>query len=199
MKSKRMQQLKQATVLTLLLFATTAAITGIIGLIPSEEAVAASTGVETEVEGWAEEVFSVIPTEEHVSVFAEFQAPLTGTVSSGYGYRNDPFTGVTRYHKGVDVAVSEGTEVRAAASGTVTASEYSGIGGHYIVLSHGNGTESYYGHLQTRTVSVGDRVEQGEIIGLSGKTGRVTGPHLHFQLSYNNRTVDPERYVDLTA
>jgi murein DD-endopeptidase MepM/ murein hydrolase activator NlpD len=98
----------------------------------------------------------------------------------------------------VDIAVPAGTEVRAAAGGTVTASTYGSVGGNYVIITHENGTQSYYGHLQTRTVSKGDSVERGQIIGLSGATGKVTGAHLHFQLTYNDRTVDPQKYVDLT-
>lgn len=196
MTRNRILQLKQATTLTLILFSVTAAISGIVGLIPSATATE-NDAERTEDPAPAIKTFSFLPQEETVTVFSEFQAPLTGTVSSAYGYRRDPFSGQIRYHKGVDIAVPEGTEVYAAASGIVTESTYNAIGGNYVVLQHDNETESYYGHLQTRTVAVGDTVEQGEIIGLSGKTGKVTGAHLHFQLSYNDRTVDPQRYVDL--
>lgn len=198
MKTKRMQQLKSATVFTLLLFSATVAVTGMVGLIPAAEAAEEPT-VKTEEPVTAEEVFAILPEEETVTVFSGFEAPLTGTVSSPYGYRSDPFSGVTSYHKGVDVAVPEGTEVKATERGTVTSSAYNSIGGNYIVIDHGNGTTSYYGHLQTRTVSVGDTVEKGEIIGLSGETGKVTGPHLHFQLTYQERTVDPQKYIDLES
>ncbi len=198
MKEKRMRQLTRITVFTLLLFGMTVAVTGIVGLIPEAPA-EEEPAVKTEESFAAQEVFSVLPEEETVTVFTEFEAPLKGTVSSAYGYRKDPFSGDTGYHKGVDVAVPKGTEVKAAQGGLVSASAYNGIGGNYIVIDHGNGTSSYYGHLQTRTVSVGDTVEQGEIIGLSGDTGRVTGPHLHFQLTYNERTVDPQKYIDLAS
>lgn len=197
MRTKRIEQLKQSLIITLLLFAVTMAGSGIVGLIPKTDETEAPT-VITEEPAFAEEVFAILPQQETVTVFSGFQAPLTGTVSSAYGYRSDPFSGEIRYHKGVDVAVSEGTEVCAASGGRVKESSYNSIGGHYVVLDHGNGIESYYGHLQIRTVSRGDTVEQGEIIGLSGKTGKVTGAHLHFQLTYNERTVDPEKYLDLT-
>lgn len=197
MRKKQKESLKQITTVTLVLFAVTAAVSGIVGLIPQEQSTQAA--VITEEPAFAEEVFSVLPQEKTVTVFDGFQAPLTGKVSSPYGYRSDPFSGALKYHKGVDVAVAEGTEVRAVAKGTVTASAYNGIGGNYVVIDHGDGRESYYGHLQTRTVAKGDVVELGEIIGLSGKTGKVTGAHLHFQLSYGQRTVDPEKYLDLLS
>ena len=194
---KRNRYLKQSALLTLLLFGATAAISGIVGLIPNKDTT--SPTVVTQEPAYTQQVFAVLPQEETVTVFQRFQAPLTGTVSSPYGYRSDPFSKKISYHKGVDVAIPEGTEVRAAAKGTVTESSYNSIGGHYVVLNHGNGIESYYGHLQTRIVSVGDTVEAGEVVGLSGNTGKTTGAHLHFQLSYHQRTVDPEKYIDLTS
>ena len=193
----RSRYFKQSAFITLLFFGATAAISGIVGLIPNKDTT--SPTVITQEPAEAEQVFAILPKEETVTVFYGFQAPLTGTVSSPYGYRNDPFSKKISYHKGVDVAIPEGTEVRATSKGTVAESSYNSIGGHYIVLNHGNGIESYYGHLQTRIVSVGDTVEAGEVIGLSGNTGKTTGAHLHFQLSYNQRTVDPEKYIDLTS
>ncbi len=197
MRTKGIEQLKQSAIITLLLFAGTIAGFGIVGLIPKANDSEVPT-VKTEEPAFAEEVLAILPQEETVTVFSGFQAPLIGTISSSYGYRSDPFSEDIRYHKGVDVAVSEGTEVFATAKGTVKESSYNRIGGNYVVLDHGNGIESYYGHLQTRTVSVGDTVDQGQVIGLSGRTGKVTGAHLHFQLIYNQRTVDPEKYIDLT-
>ena len=184
----------------LLLTAGMLAILGMTGLVNSEKAAeltAEAPAFESDAP-LSEEVFSVLPEEVASSVFSEFQAPLTGRISSRYGYRSDPFTGETKHHRGVDIAVPAGTEVRAAAGGTVTASTYGSVGGNYVIITHENGTQSYYGHLQTRTVSKGDSVERGQIIGLSGATGKVTGAHLHFQLTYNDRTVDPQKYVDLT-
>ncbi len=194
---KRSRYFKQSALLSLILFGVTAAISGIIGLIPQSDPT--DPAVVTQEPAQAEQVFAILPQEETVTVFHGFHAPLTGTVSSPYGYRSDPFSKKISYHKGVDVATPEGTEVRATAKGIVTKSSYNSIGGHYIVLNHGNDIESYYGHLQTRIVSVGDTVEAGDIIGLSGNTGKTTGAHLHFQLSYHQRTVDPEKYIDLTS
>lgn len=198
MKRKQERQLKQSLILTLLLFAATAAVTGITGLMPKGD-ISESVEHKTEEPIYEEEVFAVLPEQTTVTVFSDFLSPLTGSISSKYGYRKDPFSGQTKYHKGVDIAVPSGTEVKAAQEGVVTASGYNSVGGNYIVVDHGNDVESYYGHLQTRTVSVGDSVERGQVIGLSGKTGKVTGPHLHFQLIYHNRTVDPERYLDLAS
>ncbi len=197
MNRERKQKLRQATIFTFLLFGALTAMAGIFMLVPAE-APAITDAPKTDIPASAE-VFSPINQPEDTTVFAGFLPPLTGRISSEYGYREDPFTGEVRYHKGVDVAVEEGTQVVASAGGTVSASAYDGIGGNFIVIDHGNGTESYYGHLRTRTVAKGDRVERGQGIGLSGSTGKTTGPHLHFQLSYRNRTVDPLVYLELEA
>lgn len=197
MKTIQTKQRKQAFIMTMLLFAAMMAVTGIVGLIPREPVEKEFTAGIEDPTG-SEEVFFVLPEEISSTVFAEYEVPLQGVITSPYGYRTDPFSGKTSYHKGIDVAVPSGTEVRAVNEGTVTASAYNSIGGNYVILTHKNGAESYYGHLQTRTVAKGDTVHQGDIVGLSGETGRVTGPHLHFQLSYNGRTVDPGKYLDLT-
>lgn len=198
MRNSKIDAMKQGVVITLLLFAVSLAATGITGLIPKGD-IKPDNPKKTEEIVLSEEVFSVLPTEEAVTVFSGFSEPLTGRVSSAYGYRKDPFSGQIKYHKGVDVSVREGTDVKAVSDGTVTASKYDSVGGNYVIVDHGNGVESYYGHLQTRTVAVGDSVVQGQIIGLSGKTGKVTGAHLHFQLTYRERTVDPQQYLDLES
>ena len=191
MNQTKLKSIRNATVYVLILFAACTAAIGSIKQIPKEEPTASAE------EPNATEVFYEAPQESTESIFLTFQAPLTGRITSDYGYRTDPFTGKESYHNGIDIAAEEGTEVKAAQEGTVTASAYDNEGGHYVILSHKNGSESYYGHLQTRTVSRGDTVEQGDIIGLSGKTGKVTGPHLHFQLTYRGRTVDPARHISL--
>ncbi len=196
MEKLGVKQWKTGGIFTLLLFAATLACAGCVALIPTEEE--AVPTVSEEVAVGEVEVFSVLPHPTSVTVFRGFVCPVTGQISSAYGYRNDPFTGETKYHKGVDVAVPEGTAVKAAFSGTVTEASFNNIGGNYIVIDHGNGISGYYGHLQVCTVSKGDKVATGDVIGKSGKTGKVTGAHLHFQLSYKGRTVNPETYLDFS-
>ncbi len=196
MKKLGLKQWKTGVIFTLLLFGATLASAGCVALIPAKEK--APPTVSEEVAAESVTVFSVLPHPTSVTVFRGFMCPVTGRISSAYGYREDPFTGETKYHKGVDVAVPEGTAVKATFSGVVTEASYNSIGGNYIVIDHGNGVQAYYGHLQVRTVSKGDRVGTGDVIGKSGKTGKITGAHLHFQLSYNGRTVDPETYLDFS-
>ena len=129
------------------------------------------------------------------SVFVGYTAPVCGIITSGFGERTDPFSRQTSFHRGIDIAVAEGSEVSAAATGIVKESAFHSVGGNYIILDHGDGQESYYGHLQTRFVSKGDEVQHGQIIGRSGATGMVTGPHLHFQMIYCGTPVNPLDYI----
>lgn len=116
-------------------------------------------------------------------------------LTSNFGYRTDPINGRSAYHAGIDIAGKPGDPVYAAGSGTVTTAEHGGARGLYIVVKHTNGLETWYMHLDSIDVKVGDQVEQGEAIGKLGNTGRSTGPHLHFQVVKNNQTVNPLPYV----
>jgi len=112
-------------------------------------------------------------------------------VSSDYGERVDPVTGKTRFHNGVDLAVPVGTSVHAPRDGAVSAATEDGISGRYIVLDHGHGVLTSYCHLSEHQVAAGDEVALADPIGLSGNTGRSTGPHLHYVVRVGGRTVDP--------
>lgn len=117
-------------------------------------------------------------------------------VTSEFGYRRDPFTGETRGHSGMDLAVPTGTPVRAALPGTVTVSQYNAGGyGYYVMIDHGNGLSTLYGHNSRLLAQVGQTVEAGDIIALSGSTGRSTGPHLHFEVRVNGKQTDPRAYL----
>ena len=121
-----------------------------------------------------------------------FLYPTTGRLSSPYGYRIDPFTGVRRMHYGIDIANRTGTNVRSTMSGTVVVIADQPLGyGKYIVIRHDRGFQSLYGHLDTILVRKGQRVSQGQKIGRMGNSGRSTGTHLHFSLYKNNAPVNP--------
>ena len=117
-------------------------------------------------------------------------------VTSEFGYRSDPFTGQTKGHTGIDIAVPTGTSVRAALPGVVTKATYNAGGyGYYVMIDHGNGMVTLYAHNSKLMVSVGDTVEAGDTVSLSGSTGRATGPHLHFEVRVNGQRVNPRSYL----
>jgi len=122
--------------------------------------------------------------------------PITqGWLSSRYGMRTDPFSGKQDFHAGIDFAGKGGSDVVATASGIVTwAGARSGYG-NLVEINHGNGYTTRYGHNREIVVKTGDAVKKGQIIGAMGSTGRSTGPHVHFEVLRNGRTVNPAKYI----
>ena len=116
----------------------------------------------------------------------QWPLPVAGTITSPQGYRTDPITGETSYHSGTDIAVPEGTPILAAADGTVTVANaldsWGGSYGYYVKLDHGDGLTTLYAHCSSICVTAGQQVKAGEVIAYVGQTGRVTGPHLHFEV-----------------
>lgn len=122
--------------------------------------------------------------------------PVTGArISSPYGYRIHPITGVKKLHTGTDFAVSQGTDVHAADSGNVIVAEWWNGYGNCVIIDHGNNIWTLYGHLSKINVQKGDNVKRGEVIAESGNTGASTGPHLHFEVRVNGTPVDPMPYL----
>jgi len=121
--------------------------------------------------------------------------PTNGYVTSGYGNRISPFTGRGQFHSGLDIAADFGTTVVAPARGRVVFSGMKGPLGRMVELDHGYGLRTHYGHLSTALVKQGQTVERGVPIGSVGSTGRSTGPHLHYGVEVNGRTVDPTNYI----
>lgn len=122
-----------------------------------------------------------------------FLLPLEETiVTSPYGIRKDPFSGEKQMHYGIDYRAKTGTPVYAAQYGTVTEAGYHGNYGKLVVIKHKDNYKTYYGHLESYEVSEGDFVQTGDIIAKSGNTGRSTGPHLHFEIRYDNTPINPE-------
>lgn len=126
-----------------------------------------------------------------VSLGISLIRPVSGTVTSRYGSR----WGST--HKGIDIGAPKGTPVKAAAGGTVTVSSYGYNGGYgnYVIISHGNGVQTVYGHCTSLNVSVGQKVSQGEQIATVGSTGRSTGNHLHLEIRVNGVAQNPQNYL----
>ena len=120
-------------------------------------------------------------------------------LSSSFGYRKDPFTGRTKRHTGVDFALKPGNPVYATGEGVVESVnfEFSGYG-NSVLIDHGFGYKTRYAHLKSIGVVEGMKVKRGECIGISGNSGRSSGPHLHYEVLYKDRHVNPANYYDLT-
>lgn len=120
-----------------------------------------------------------------------FIYPIKGRLTSHFGYRADPFTGVRTFHTGIDLAAPIGTPVKAVLDGRIATTGYSTVFGNYIIITHDAGFQTLYGHLSAIGVTRGQWVSQGGIIGKVGNTGYSTGSHLHLSLYKNGKMVDP--------
>jgi murein DD-endopeptidase MepM/ murein hydrolase activator NlpD len=122
-----------------------------------------------------------------------------GAYTSNFGWRLDPFNGQRAFHDGVDFEARPGTPILAAAAGVVVASEYHSQYGNMIEVDHGNGLVTRYAHCSKRLARVGDVVLKGATIGEVGGTGRVTGPHLHFEVRHHGVPQNPARFLRLSG
>jgi murein DD-endopeptidase MepM/ murein hydrolase activator NlpD len=122
-------------------------------------------------------------------------------IASGYGYRIHPIYGIPKMHNGLDFTATQGTPIYATGDGTVREAEFGSGFGNNIIINHGYGYETLYGHLVRMKVRAGQRVKRGEVIGWVGSTGASTGPHCHYEVHINGRPVDPVYffYNDLNA
>ena len=122
-----------------------------------------------------------------------FLWPVRGAISSDYGYRF--IFGETNFHRGIDIPAPAGTAINAAADGVVTFAGERGTYGNLVILTHANGFQTYYAHCSQLLVSVGDTITQGQPVAAVGSTGRSTGPHVHFEVRYQNDPIDPLLYL----
>lgn len=123
--------------------------------------------------------------------------PVDGRlIRSSYGQRMDPFSGEGSFHKGVDISAPSGTGVRVTADGIVVHAAFDSSGyGRLVVVDHGNGMQTYYAHLSKFRVHTGDEVRRGDIVGMVGSSGRVTAPHLHYEVRVAGAPVNPYFYL----
>ena len=121
--------------------------------------------------------------------------PVHGWVTSGFGFRTNPFTGLTQMHEGLDISNREGTPVIAPADGIVSATGKDFSYGNVVVISHGFGITSRFNHLSKILVGAGQKVRRGDKIAEVGTTGKSTGPHLHYEVRVNGIPVNPSRYI----
>lgn len=125
--------------------------------------------------------------------------PVEGQVTGSFGERIDPFNGEGAFHTGIDIAAMVGQSVVAPADGTVQFADFLGGYGRAIILEHGHGIATRYGHLSAFAVAPGQQVHRGEVIGYVGLSGRSTGPHLHYEVRINDTPVNPYKYLRITV
>ncbi|HYA02293.1 MAG TPA: M23 family metallopeptidase [Syntrophobacteria bacterium] len=119
----------------------------------------------------------------------------TYSFSSGFGWRQNPFTGKREFHSGLDISDSEGTPIIAPANGVVLETGASKLMGMYLRLDHGRGCTTSYAHLARFNVKPGDKVKRGQVLGLLGNTGKSSGPHVHYRIDVNHKMVNPRPYI----
>lgn len=124
-----------------------------------------------------------------------FVWPCSGPITSYYGWRVHPIFGTRKYHSGMDIAVDYGTPIHAAATGVVVYSGWMGGYGYAIMIDHGGGLVTIYGHNSSLTVSEGQRVSQGQLVAYAGSTGYSTGPHCHFEVRLHGEVTEPLNYL----
>jgi len=121
--------------------------------------------------------------------------PSEGNVSSPFGNRESPFTGIRTFHSGVDITASPGTPIRATADGVVSHSGWTQYSGYVVAIEHGCGFSTIYAHNKKNAVKVGQRVKRGHIIGYMGSSGKSTGPHVHYEVWEKGKSVNPHKFL----
>jgi len=122
--------------------------------------------------------------------------PVTGELTDGFGGRRNPFGGYSsEFHAGQDIATLTGTPVAASANGTVIFAGCQNGYGQIVIIDHGDGLTTRYGHLSKIEATVGQSISRGDVLGRVGSTGRSTGPHLHYEVRINDKPVDPMQYL----
>lgn len=124
-------------------------------------------------------------------------APVRGVITSRFGGRLDPINGEPAFHSGVDIRNDSGTKIVAPADGVVVANGYDNGHGNFLTINHGNRFQTSYLHLQKDFVKPGDTVARGQLIGLVGNSGRSTGSHLHYEVKYRDKLIDPVKFIQV--
>ena len=124
--------------------------------------------------------------------------PVEGQITASFGERIDPFNGEGAFHAGVDISAPVGSSIIAPADGTVVFADFLGGYGRAVVLDHGHGITTRYGHLASFAVAAGQFIHRGDTIGHVGLSGRSTGPHLHYEVRINDTPVNPHKYLRMT-
>jgi murein DD-endopeptidase MepM/ murein hydrolase activator NlpD len=150
--------------------------------------------MEKQLESKEKEVTKKLEALKYGTAPGKVAFPAKGILTSGFGVRVSPITGVERMHCGIDIGASAGSPVIAAASGEILQASYMGGYGYAVLIYHGGGLATFYAHMSGFAVETGQNVKQGQIIGYVGSTGYTTGPHLHFEVRVNGAPVNPYKY-----
>ncbi|MBU8849200.1 MAG: peptidoglycan DD-metalloendopeptidase family protein [Desulfobacterales bacterium] len=121
--------------------------------------------------------------------------PVDGWISSRFGYRKSPFTGKKEFHSGLDISNKSGKKILATADGRISYAARKMYFGNLVMIDHGHGRVTKYGHLKKLLVKRGQQVKRGDVIGLLGNTGKSTGPHVHYEVRINGTPVNPLKYI----
>jgi murein DD-endopeptidase MepM/ murein hydrolase activator NlpD len=140
-------------------------------------------------------LFDYLQNQRNVLACTPAIRPTDGWVTSRFGYRESPFTGLREFHKGLDIANRQGTSIRATADGVVAYSARKGLLGNVLIIDHGHGFVTRFGHIHKSLKKPGQTVKRGEVIAEMGNTGRSTGPHVHYEVLLNGVPVNPEKYI----
>ncbi len=141
------------------------------------------------------ELEKVLQTKQEILAHTPSIWPSQGWVTSEFGFRTNPFTGLTQMHEGIDISNRVGTMVIAPANGFVSDVGNDWVHGKFLVISHGFGMTTRYSHLNKVLVKTGQKVKRGDRIAEMGMTGKTTGPHLHYEVRLNGIPVNPMRYI----
>ena len=142
-----------------------------------------------------ESLFKYLKDQQNLLASTPAVRPTSGWTTSRFGYRTSPFTGRREFHKGYDIANRLGTPISATADGVVSYTGPKGTLGKMVVIDHGHGMVTRFGHCHKILVKRGDAVKRGDTIALMGNTGRSTGPHVHYEVHLNGLPVNPEKYI----
>lgn len=164
-------------------------------IAPQREAVTRIEIARTSAEPDATTIAGPVPRRLETSTLLPTDITAAASVSSGFGWRQDPLTGAPRFHQGIDLAVAYGQDVKAATAGKVAFAGVQNGYGTTVVIDHALGRQTRYAHLSEALVRAGDVVAEGQVVGRSGNSGRSTGPHLHFELRVDGRPVAPTHTI----
>jgi len=142
------------------------------------------------------EISSYIKDQRELFRSTPIDWPVRGRITSGFGHRRDPFEQADgEFHRGLDIANALGSPIKATADGVVLVASWQGGYGRMVIIDHGRGFRTYYGHTSKLLVKPGDRVKRGDVVALMGTSGHSTGYHLHYEIWQNGRAVNPMRFV----